>query len=630
VERPRHTRPWRTALNSLFILLMGMAIGYSMWPVLHSGAEESSGSARTAKKPVSLASLPDTPFDAVIWPGRHLIITVSGTKLDADTQAFLQFVRPGAIVLRKDNLQTRGQVVALIDAIKTATGLGQDDTSLPLIALDLRDVDIQALGLQEAPSIATLASIGNADAARKLGQTYAGQYARLGIAMVITSVLDVFDPATLPTNPNAYEAATTMAVAYLSGAREGGVIPVASGFPGNRAAQSRPGVAVPALEQESYDLAKIMYSFIEAVSGEAKIPALMVSHVAVPTLDENFPSRPASLSPMLVQNVLRSMCRYDGVIVSEDIAGHPAVASQPTERVAVQALTAGCDAVLMLDADPQTILAVCAAIQTAVFLDTLSREELTASKARLDTLQNWLRASDRPARGAGADAPPVTARRPPAPALGPAPGLDAHYGPATPPTLSITRETPVETPRLDTPDEVPVALAAPPAPSRVTEHTVVDQESLMAIANQYGETVKNLITWNNLLEPNVEPGQVLRVAPPEPDTGVPGDDDGDALEASEAADIGVAAADDAPLPDAAVEGVAEGAATDAEVAAPGTAAKAAARKTVGHTIAPGDTLYKIAVKYNSTPERIMAMNNIKNPNHILLGQTIRVPAPKEE
>ena len=46
---------------------------------------------------------------------------------------------------------------------------------------------------------------------------------------------------------------------------------------------------------------------------------------------------------------------------------------------------------------------------------------------------------------------------------------------------------------------------------------------------------------------------------------------------------------------------------------------------VVHTVASGESLYKIAELYNTTVARIVAYNNIENANSIQVGQTIKIP-----
>lgn len=646
MERPRHARPLRSSVNTLFVLLLGAAIGYSAYPMLN--ALRSSAPADTTPQAKGPATPPvlegEEPLDAVVWPGRHLMIGIAGTELDDATRALLAHVRPGGVILRGENLRDRKQVLALVDEIKAATGLGSDDTALPLIAANLEGVNVQGLGIQPAPAVATLASMGNVDTARKLGRSYAAEYAELGFAMVFSPILDVYNPETFAQHPDTYDEnhaeATKMALAFLGGAREGGVIPIGEGFPGRGAAKTSGTSAVPALDHDRYQLAKIMYSFIEAVSGDEKIPAVVVEHVAVPALDSEL--RPASLSPVLVKTVLRDTCGYEGVVIAADITSDAAMASEPTERVAVQALVAGCDAVIMSEPDPKAILDVCKAIQTAVFLYTLPSNQLASSKARLDSLQNWLRASDRVRRGEEA---PTTVAKAPLPDV---PVTPVETPTPPPPTVAISKEDVPETPPVDdTEIEESTDAAAPdeesslesdsaeteaPAeteaddtapgpdmatPDGPTEHVVGENESLAVIANLYGITVKNLLTWNGLIEPKVEPGQVLRIAPP------PAPEEG----ADEAADASADSETPEPVPDAetgAPDG--EPAAEPAEEEEPAAEKTVEAEATTTYTVAPGDTLYRIAVKHNTTPERLLELNNLKNADVVVLGSKLKVPA----
>jgi LysM repeat protein len=314
--------------------------------------------------------------------------------------------------------------------------------------------------------------------------------------------------------------------------------------------------------------------------------------------------------------------------------------------VAVQALAAGCDAVVLLDPEPQRLLAVCKAIETAVFLDTLSGAQLDRSKARLATLQNWLRAVE---PSAPDDA--LIAVTPPAAA-------DVMEDPPTPPTIAISREqapqddveppadlvdapapagagqTPAEDQEQPEPEVLEVEEpATPESPPRPVEHVVAEQESLTEIANQHGVTVKNLLTWNGLLDPQVQPGQVLRVAPPEEvapqstetletapeETAAPADETA-APEQNADEHVPEAPADVPNEP----AGTSETApATDAP--APQDALDEEALTT--HTVVAGDTLYRIAVTYNTTPERIIELNDIKNSNVVVLGAKLKVPKP---
>lgn len=47
-------------------------------------------------------------------------------------------------------------------------------------------------------------------------------------------------------------------------------------------------------------------------------------------------------------------------------------------------------------------------------------------------------------------------------------------------------------------------------------------------------------------------------------------------------------------------------------------------KTISYTVKAGDTLSKIAKKYNTTYQELARKNNIKNPNKIYVGQILKI------
>lgn len=52
--------------------------------------------------------------------------------------------------------------------------------------------------------------------------------------------------------------------------------------------------------------------------------------------------------------------------------------------------------------------------------------------------------------------------------------------------------------------------------------------------------------------------------------------------------------------------------------------------TLNYTVVPGDTLYAIARRYNSTVANILKFNTIANPNIIYPGQIIIIPLSPPE
>jgi LysM repeat protein len=121
----------------------------------------------------------------------------------------------------------------------------------------------------------------------------------------------------------------------------------------------------------------------------------------------------------------------------------------------------------------------------------------------------------------------------------------------------------------------PIYYPPTPVPPQACTYVVQPGDSLGEIAQRYGTTVAELASLNNISNPNlIYPGQVLY------------------------------------LP---------GCATEPPPPPPPPA-------TTTYTVQWGDTLYSIAVKYNTTVAELMALNGISNPNLIYAGQVLIVPA----
>ncbi len=117
-----------------------------------------------------------------------------------------------------------------------------------------------------------------------------------------------------------------------------------------------------------------------------------------------------------------------------------------------------------------------------------------------------------------------------------------------------------------------------------TTHVVQRGENLYRISLRYGTTVDALVQANGIVNPNlIFAGQTLTI----PGTGT---------------------------------GTGE---TPTE--APTGEAPSPAPTTSVHVVAPGENLYRIALRYGTTVSNLVALNNIANPNLIFVGQRLTVP-----
>ena len=528
---------------------------------------------------------------------KHLFIAIPGKTLDGATKALLAEVKPGGVVLLADNVADEAQTKALVEAIKAATDLGSGMADLPLIAVDQEGGSVNRLLLDKAPSHAELGKGRDAAAARATGGAFAKACKDRGISVLLGPVLDVYEPgafvgmAERSFGDNGPLVAA-MGLAFSAGVMDNGVIPVVKHFPGLGAAKEDTHAELAVVDKPARDLAAVVYPFNAAVRG---VPGMMAGHVALPQLDGKDGIRPASMSPVLLQDVLRTRWGYTGVVMSDDINMKAILSTLTPEEAAVRALQAGCDIVVFLDPAPDKIRAVVAAVQSAADTGAIAAEQLAASSARIDGWQAWLREP----KPFDAPLPAVPTTRV-ATATEPAPA-EVKPEEATAEVAAPATEEAKAAPTEPEPESAPVT---PPANSKLVKHTIAKGETLAVIAKQYNVKQDELIAWNKLSSPEIKYGYKLDVyvpdatAPPAPEPAAP-----------------------TPVDE---QKSAEPAPTEA---APAPAPAADATRPETHTIVAGDTLTKLSKQYGVTVAQLTEWNKIEN-GVIKTGFKLRLTAPE--
>ena len=341
----------------------------------------------------------EPPVESGVWPGRHLFIAVNGQWLNDASRELLTKIKPGGVVLRPSNLGGRTQTLSFVREIKQAVSPDEPSFSaLPLIALNHEGGDRNELGLANAPGASVLGGSRDTGAARGVGVDLAAEAADRGINIVFGPVLDIYDstsyyPSLLTRSYGSDgELVAAMGLAVADGMMEGGVLPVVKHFPGYGSVARDPNTGYPVMQGDSTSLAMAMFPFDEAV--QQGIPGILVGHTAIPFLSDAQegiePERPASLSPTVVSGIFRDVLEYEGVVIADDLSADRVIRDRGIATAAVEALAAGCDALILLSADPDLVSEVCRAIEAAVESGDLSRKQLDRSKARLDVWRKWL------------------------------------------------------------------------------------------------------------------------------------------------------------------------------------------------------------------------------------------------
>jgi beta-N-acetylhexosaminidase len=272
--------------------------------------------------------------------------------------------RGGAILFRR-NVGSGDplEVAALTRAIRAASPPGEP----ALIAIDQEGGRVARLDapLLRVPAMRTVASWGDPALAERIARAVARELAALGISLVLAPVLDVNTCADNPViGDRAFgdDAATCarFGTAWIRGLQSAGVLACGKHFPGHGDTTSDSHLELPVAQQPRSRLDAVeLVPFRAAAGPDANVACLMTAHVVHPAIDRDVP---ATLSRAVCTD-LRDGIGFRGLLVSDDLE-MKAIANRWTiEDASVQAVAAGCDALLVCAGEENQDRAVVALVR---------------------------------------------------------------------------------------------------------------------------------------------------------------------------------------------------------------------------------------------------------------------------
>jgi beta-N-acetylhexosaminidase len=121
---------------------------------------------------------------------------------------------------------------------------------------------------------------------------------------------------------------------------------------------------------------------------------LMTAHVLYPAFD---PDLPATLSPRIINNLLRQQLGFTGVVVSDDLEMGAIIRHGSVEQAAVDSLVAGADLLLVCQSPELAVQARNACLQ-ALETGRLSQQRLVQATQRIAVLKKKRRRKQLAAR----------------------------------------------------------------------------------------------------------------------------------------------------------------------------------------------------------------------------------------
>jgi beta-N-acetylhexosaminidase len=290
------------------------------------------------------------------------IFGCAGPTLSTEEAAFFRETRPWGFILFARNIASPEQARALTDALRAC--VERADAPVLIDQEGGRVARLKPPHWRRYPPAGAFAALAREDpqAAREMawlgGRLMAHDLRGIGVNVDCAPVLDV--PA-----PGAHEVVgdraygdtardvTRLGRAVFDGLRAGGVAPVIKHIPGHGRAMADSHLRLPVVSAGLAELEAVDFAPFAAF---ADAPMAMSAHVVYRAVDLE---RPATLSPVLIDEIIRGRIGFKGLLISDDLSMQ-ALSGGLGERAGA-ALAAGCDIALHCNGDAAEMAAVAAA-----------------------------------------------------------------------------------------------------------------------------------------------------------------------------------------------------------------------------------------------------------------------------
>lgn len=291
----------------------------------------------------------------------------------------------GGIIYFAQNLIDPEQTRAMLSATKQ---YAMERSGIPvLLSVDEEGGEVArvssnpAFGISPIGNMSEIGASGDTQAAYQVGSQIGAYLSDLGFNM------DAAPDADVLTNPENEvvryrsfgsdpQLVASMAEAELNGLQDQGMIGLYKHFPGHggTTADSHAGYAYV-----NETLAELQSgALVPFQSGiDSGVRVIMVSHIACPNVTGN--DIPATLSGMMVTELLRQEMGFDGVVITDALNMGAITESYTPDQAAVAALEAGVDILLM----PQDFQTAYNGVLQAVQNGTITEERINKSVSRI-------------------------------------------------------------------------------------------------------------------------------------------------------------------------------------------------------------------------------------------------------
>lgn len=278
--------------------------------------------------------------------GQMIMISTDYTSFNQNLNDQLDDIKPGGVILFSQNIKSEEQLIKFIADL-------QDNVTIPLfIGVDEEGGRVERFNsiaespLSQLPSMLDLGNTLDSQLSYQVGQAIASELSYYGVNLNFAPVLDVYSNSNNTVIGNRAFGTTSsqvikMALPLARGLKSNNIIPVIKHFPGHGDTSEDSHVELPVVRKNLNELKELELQPFQAAINSGVDDAIMVAHIAYPEITGSMV--PATLSSLIITDILREDMQFDGVIFTDSIIMKALSTNYTMSEIAVLGVNAGID-----------------------------------------------------------------------------------------------------------------------------------------------------------------------------------------------------------------------------------------------------------------------------------------------
>ena len=325
--------------------------------------------------------------------GQLITVGIDGYSLDDNAKDLIGSKKVGGIILFKNNVNDSNQLLQLINSIKETNSTNK----IPIfISVDEEGGRVNRFPkeIKALPSNKIVGNKNDSNLAYDIGKDIGYALSSFGYNMDFAPVLDInSNPNNTVIGDRAFSSdkniVANLGANEIKGFKSSNVICVAKHFPGHGDTATDSHYSLPIINKTIQQLQELEFvPFKKAI--EEKVPAIMVSHILLPNVDN---TNPASMSKVIITDILRKDLKFDGVVVSDDMTMGAITNDYDISEACIKAINAGTDLLLVCHGYDNEVKVI-NSIKEAVNNKIISMDRIDESVYRILYLKENYKLSD--------------------------------------------------------------------------------------------------------------------------------------------------------------------------------------------------------------------------------------------